>query len=237
MTRVERRGRRVSYSGGVYTVRDGGNVTVTGKAKSRRIVVEGTATVTLNKAAIDLSAASESAAIDASGANLTLVLTGDSTLKGSHALPGVCTNNGGSATISGSGSLTAKGGYAAAGIGGSWNQDNGTVIIESGAVNAEGGYGAAGIGGGAGGAGGTIIISGGTVNALSLGGAGDSAGIGGGATGASGDVSITGGEGTAMSYTGFAVGPGADGEYGAFTGPDGGNTWPENSGGGDFYTW
>jgi hypothetical protein len=40
-----------------------------------------------------------------------------------------------------------------------------------------------------------------------------------------------------MSYTGFAVGPGADGSCGAFTGPDGGNTWPENKGGENPYTW
>jgi len=60
--------------------------------------------------------------------------------------PGVCTNDGDSVTISGTGNLTTTGGEGAAGIGSSWwGSANGTVVIGSGTVNAKGGPCVAGI--------------------------------------------------------------------------------------------
>jgi len=86
------------------------------------------------------------------------------------------------------------------------NTTDGTLIIESGTVNAKGGRGAAGIGGGYGASGGEVIIIGGTVNATGgyNGGAGIGGGAGGTVNhtdgtsiqyngGAGGNVAINGG--------------------------------------------
>jgi hypothetical protein len=144
-------------------------------------------------------------------------------------------------TINGSGSLDAVGGDGSAGIGGSWNQDNGTVIIEGGTVNAEGGFDATGIGGGAGiggggnGSCGTIRISGGTVNATA---GWHGAGIGGGAGGAGGTITINYPSGTSVGAAqslsfvvevsaGRAVGPGENGSGGSFNGVEG--NWPPDT--------
>ena len=98
------------------------------------------------------------------------------------------------------GSLTATSGYNAAGIGGSIQENAGTININSGIVNAlGGGYFSSGIGGGNHAGAGTINISGGTVTAT---GGGFAAGIGtGGYAFASGHdvgtVTISGGTVTA----------------------------------------
>ena len=93
------------------------------------------------------------------------------------------------------GSLTAKGGGSAAGIGGSYNgyhKNNGTknIIITGGTVNATGGQCGAGIGGGSDGGGKNITINGGTVNAK---GGLEGAGIGGGTGGSGENITINGG--------------------------------------------
>ncbi|MGE5404529.1 MAG: hypothetical protein ACM3PP_06285, partial [Candidatus Saccharibacteria bacterium] len=107
------------------------------------------------------------------------------------------------------GSLTATGGYQAAGIGNSWGP-NGTVTIDGGTINTYAGYGGASIGGGESGYG-TVIINGGKVTAISLGGGG--AGIGGG-WGASAGVTINGGTVTATCSGGGAGIGGGQGRTG-----------------------
>ena len=105
------------------------------------------------------------------------------------------------------GSLTANGGYHAAGIGGGDGHD-GQVTITGGEITATGGYGAAGIGGGtgdtdAGGGDGDVTISGGTITAT-----GDyGAGIGGGRYG-NGTVIITDGDITAKATGDYGAGIG-----------------------------
>jgi uncharacterized repeat protein (TIGR02543 family) len=68
-------------------------------------------------------------------------------------------------TISGTGTLNARGGNSGAGIGGGSNSAAGSITIESGTVNATGGVDGAGIGGGLYGDGGTVTITGGTITA------------------------------------------------------------------------
>ena len=112
------------------------------------------------------------------------------------------------------GSLTAKGGGSAAGIGGSYNgyhKNNGTknIIITGGTVNATGGQCGAGIGGGSDGGGKNITISGGTVTAA---GGNYGAGIGGGDYGSGEDITINGGTVTATGgFRGAGIGGGGDG--------------------------
>ena len=97
------------------------------------------------------------------------------------------------------GSLTATGGYGAAGIGGSIEGSGGTVTVYGGVVNATGGGDAAGIGGGYFGDGGTVTVYGGVVNAMG------GAGIGGaGIGGDGGTVTVYGGEVTATGSYGAA---------------------------------
>jgi len=101
-----------------------------------------------------------------------------------------------------SGVVTAKGSYAAAGIGGSWGVNGGTVEILEGQLTATGGVNAAGIGGGQYGDGGTVTITGGVLKASSeFGGAG----IGGGASAVSGGtLSVLGGAAAGTSFNGGA---------------------------------
>ena len=112
------------------------------------------------------------------------------------------------------GSLTAKGGGSAAGIGGSYNgyhKNNGTknIIITGGTVNATGGQCGAGIGGGSDGGGKNITISGGTVTAA---GGNYGAGIGGGDYGSGEDITINGGTVTATGgFRGAGIGGGGSG--------------------------
>jgi hypothetical protein len=94
------------------------------------------------------------------------------------------------------GKITATGGKEAAGIGGGYGGDRGTVQIYGGQVTATGGDGGAGIGGGDGGAGETIAIYGGRVKAT---GGEKAAGIGGGRSKGGGTILINGGYVTATS--------------------------------------
>jgi len=240
-------GSGVSYADGVFTIANGAVVEVTGSTTSSRIVVNGSAVVTLSDASIDLSARNrweneesevEVDVVDpldlSSGANLTLKLTGTNTLIAGFGGAGIHVPAGRALTITSgagegqtSGRLDVTGGGRCAGIGGGRREDGGAITISGGTVNATGGYQGAGIGGGGGyldeeivpgGAGGTIRITGGTVNAAALVGTGDPAAIGGGGYGNSGNVSILGGSGAAGGGALFAVGPGAYGSFGTFTG-------------------
>lgn len=137
--------------------------------------------------------------------------------------------------IDGTGSLEAHGGNLAAGIGGGYRGDNGTVIVNSGTVVATGLKNGAGIGGGqrstyygqsVGGGGGTITINGGRVTAT--GGEGAS-GIGGGGLDpnhgdtnyAGGAITITGGSVAANGGSAVAgIGGGDSGGSGTFSTTD-----------------
>ncbi len=107
--------------------------------------------------------------------------------------------------ISGSGTLTAQGGYNASGIGFSdGNTTAGTITINSGTIVAKGGRDSAGIGGGSGAGSGIITINGGTVSAY---GNKSAAGIGyGWIPGDSGSIAIIGG--TVNAYGGMENGSG-----------------------------
>ena len=106
----------------------------------------------------------------------------------------------------GTGTLTATGAFACAGIGGTDTTDKrngGTVTINGGIVTATGGRAGAGIGGGYEGAGGTVAINGGTVTAT--GGSGVNVGDDGSGIGAGGHSSshgtLTIGENPTTPYT------------------------------------
>ena len=152
--------------------------------------------------------------------NTNIELNGNNTLTSGYGHAGLehnKTDDSGTLTITddkgAAGSLTANGGYGAAGIGGSDKQD-GQVTITGGEITANGGSqgagsGGAGIGGGAGnkqavGGDGDVTISGGTINAT---GGNQAAGIGGGAYG-NGTVTITDGDITAKATGDYGAGIG-----------------------------
>ena len=150
----------------------------------------------------------------------TIILDGDNTVHGiGPDYPGIHVLEGKTLTIDGSGSLTAVGNRAAAGIGGSageycygWMTDLkpatcGSVVINGGTINAIGGSardtnysnmsfgaGGAGIGSGYFCNGGTVVVNGGTITAT---GGICAAGIGTGTQAKSGDITINGGDVTA----------------------------------------
>jgi hypothetical protein len=139
--------------------------------------------------------ASQQAALEMAGADVTLVLEGTNTLVGGRGAAGIHVPARAELRVCGDGALSATGGFGAAGIGGKGNEGAGTVVFESGTVTA-GSESGPGIGGGRnGGAGGIVTITGGRVTAT---GNGASAGIGGGCGtgtgGAGGTVEISGGE-------------------------------------------
>lgn len=165
-------GNNWTYDSGskVFTINDGVDVTVSGSVSDgTRIVVNGTAIITLD--GVSISATGQSPLLLNSGASLTLILADGSTntLTASADWARIQVPAGTILTIrgtSGDGSLTVTGGANAAGIGGAKNISAGTITIYGGS--------------------GTIIINGGDVTAK---GGVWSAGIGSGSTGmASGDV-------------------------------------------------
>lgn len=125
----------------------------------------GEGTLTLNGASIATTTTSPIRI--ASGATVNITLIGDNTLNAScdNGFAGLNVPEGATATISGSGSLTAFGGKQAAGIGGNYGEAGGTINISGGTIKANGGD--PGSGGEASGsygiAGNNITISAGTV--------------------------------------------------------------------------
>jgi len=233
-------GDRWDYANGVYTIKAGVEVEVTGTTASDRVTAAGTATITLDDATINLSGGSASPIDMESGANITLKLRGRNTLSAAGSAAGIHVSTGGTLKITSAngdgqttGVLIVSGGGsggAGAGIGGSMNEPGGTITIAGGNTEAAGGDsaagswgGAAGIGGGGaadnttgGGEAGTITISGGTVHATGHCGAG----IGGGAyaLNTTGRVTISGGEVSAYnSDTGAGIGGGEKGAGGIIT--------------------
>ncbi|GHT02611.1 hypothetical protein AGMMS50276_32580 [Synergistales bacterium] len=94
------------------------------------------------------------------------------------------------------GKLEATSGFWAAGIGGGYFENGGTITINGGNIRAVGSQEGAGIGGGLAGEGGNIFISGGVVDASGIGGAGIGGGEGGAGylgVGNGGNIFISGG--------------------------------------------
>jgi hypothetical protein len=120
------------------------------------------------------------------------------------------------------GDVTATGGKLAAGIGGGYRGNGGTVTIYDGTVNATGATNSAGIGGGgcdssdnSGGSGGTVTVNGGNVTVT---GGYNGAGIGGGWKGDGGTVTINGGTVTITGGNyGAGIGGGDRGDGGTVT--------------------
>jgi hypothetical protein len=188
------------------------------------------ATVTIEEIHVtdSINAADTSAFKLKAGADITLLLKGESSLRtantsASNGNAGFSAPQGTTLAIKDSGE--GNGGLSAtaetiggAGIGGSFWEAGGNISIQSGAVTAAGGKNGAGIGGGSGGESGEIIISGGDVDAL---GGEYGAGIGGGAGAYGGKISIGGGTVYARGgYNGAGLGGGGHDSYG--NGGDGG---------------
>lgn len=169
-----------------------------------RVTVEGTVTLILAdgcdltvNGGIDVSPGNTFTVYGQEGGSGSLVASGEThgSTSGDAGIGGNAdTVDFGDITLAATGTITATGGYRAAGIGGGGKGDNqvrtaGTITISSGTVQGTGGTFAAGIGNGADGSGniGTIRITGGTVT-----GAGDAA-IGAGYNGYAGDIEISGG--------------------------------------------
>jgi len=197
-----------TYSNGLYTIYRSANVTVTGSNQQpspsqRRIEVAQNATgvnITLDGAIITGLGENQSALLLNAGADVTLTLAAGTvnTLTGGTNWAGIQTTSA-TLAIDGTGSLQARGGYLAAGIGGfrvgsGGTNGGGTLTIHNGTITATGGVGGAGIGGGYRGEGGAITIRGGVVTAT---GGVDGAGIGGGSGGEGGTITIRGGVVTA----------------------------------------
>ncbi|GAB6392537.1 MAG: S-layer family protein [Treponematales bacterium] len=210
---------------GVFTISGGAGVEVRGSTTGNRVVVRGTAEITLSGAHIDLSPndtpgdAEPDALIPlalAQGANVTLRLSGTNTLKAGYGSAGVHVPSGRTLTITSaagegqtSGRLDVTGGGFCAAVGGGLSESGGVITISGGTVTATGGIEGAGIGGGDYGSGGTISITGGSVTAAAT---YMAAGIGGGGDGSGGNITITGGTVTANGgQYGAGIGGGVNG--------------------------
>ncbi|GAB6394068.1 MAG: hypothetical protein MdMp024_0380 [Bacteroidales bacterium] len=135
-------------------------------------------------------------------AGTVIINSGTITAIGGYIAAGISANVGsGNVTITG-GTVTATGGIVgSAGIGGGANVHSGNVTITGGTVTATGGNQGAGIGGGVSGSGGNITITGGTVTAT---GGEYATGIGGGYGGEGGNITVSGGMITATGGSGGA---------------------------------
>ena len=195
------------------TTKDDSNPTITsnGQQTDNTITINAGAGTTANVTIKDANIKTDEAAIKTEGkGNVNLNVEGTNTVSSGSNYAGVEKANAGNLTIgseSGSGELTANGGWHGAGIGGGHYRDANDITITGGEVTANGGDGAAGIGGGYYSYGKDITISGGKVVAN---GSGSAAGIGGGHYGNGSNITISGGEVTA---TGGDYGAGIGGGY------------------------
>ena len=118
---------------------------------NRKISIAAGAKVTLSNASINyLAATSDSnkfAGLTCLG-DATITLVGDNIVNGfSQDYPGIYVPLGSTLTIRGTGSIKVAGGGRAAGIGGGYNIDCGSIVIDDGFIEANGGECSAGIGG------------------------------------------------------------------------------------------
>jgi hypothetical protein len=195
--------RTITTSDGDVTLNDGDIVTGTGGANTQLKIAVG-ATVTLAGVTnMDFNNADNSinqgcrTGIECQGSATIILADGTTnTFKGHWERAAVYIPSGNTLTIRGGGTLIADNtncGASGAGIGGSFRQDCGNIVIEGGNITAKGSS-SAGIGGGNHHSCGTITIKGGTINAT---GSGDAAGIGSGREGSCGAITISGGTVTA----------------------------------------
>ncbi|MCD8037372.1 MAG: carbohydrate-binding domain-containing protein, partial [Clostridiales bacterium] len=212
----------------VITIESGGTYTIKGESSTEttvtiKITASDSKAVTITLENVDISSSTKSPLEIDTTSNVTIKLSGTNTLDASGAKykAGLQkTSTGNTLTITGDGSLTAKGGTNAAGIGGGNGKDGSSITISGGTIEATGGTDAAGIGGGYGGNGSNITISSGTVTANGSYGA---AGIGGGCAmqqagnyiGGNGNyIKIIGGTVTATSEGNYNGGAGIGCGYG-----------------------
>ena len=185
------------------------------------LVESGYHAITLNN--LNLKTTDASPFVLAPGTVVKLSVTGENILDGQEAdgFAGLNAPDGTFLVLSGTGSLTARGGDSAAGIGGNDGEAAGNTTVISGNVTATSVSDGAGIGGGYEGGAGTIVITGGTVYAECL--ADDGAGIGCGDDGEGGTITITGGTVTGKSTDddGAGIGGGDNGGPDSITITDG----------------
>lgn len=220
---------------GEYIIKGTASNTITVKGGTHNITLDSvsysgdnTGILIQNNADVTLTLSGSSSINSAKNAGITIESGSSLTIEGNGAVDvkggtfnttmryaGINAGSGAALTIN-SGTVTALGGYNAAGIGGNNNQDGGNITINGGTVTANGQFAAAGIGGGYNGSGGNIEITGGSVTAN--GGMGG-AGIGGGQNGSGGNVIVTGGQVTAKGGTSSdaGIGHGTSGTGGSFT--------------------
>jgi hypothetical protein len=157
-----------------FYIEDGANVRLTNRTTTSRIVIEenAVATLTLQDASIDLHETDWMSPIRLeNGADVTVKLSGESSLKGSlFAGGGIEASKGTWLTITSEegdgetgGKLTVTGGYGAAAQGGGYCLEGGTILIKGGNIHAIGTDTGAAIGGGWYYSGGSITIEGGIV--------------------------------------------------------------------------
>ena len=187
--------RTITASDGEVTLNDGDIVTGTGGENTQLKIADG-ATVTLAGVTNKDFTTGYRTGIECQGSATIILADGSTnTFKGHWERAAVYIPSGNTLSIRGGGTLIAdNNGANGAGIGGSFQQDCGNIVIEGGNITAKGSAGA-GIGGGSNGKScGTITIKGGTINAT---GSGYSAGIGSGQEGSCGVITISGGTITA----------------------------------------
>ena len=198
---------------GDYEAQDGYMLTGT-IDNTIKISIAAGASITLNNVSINASG-TQSDDTDWAGitclGNATITLVGTNVVNACAVLfPGIQAGGAGTTlTINGTGSLTATGGYGAAGIGNGYGGTCGNISITGGEIIAKGGVYAAGIGSGDHGSCGNISISGGNITAT---GGGNAAGIGSGQNGECGDITIGSAVlGSATRGTGnqYDIGPGS----------------------------
>lgn len=233
-------GLKVTYENG--TVKDNipatSEITIVGTASQFLVRVEGgvTAKVRLSDVKINLSNLGVCAFEIKDSSTVTLELDGNNELNSGYDRAGLSVSDGSTIEIMDTdqnGSLLAKGGYHAAGIGGSRNHNIltnlncGRILIRGGNITATGGQFAAGIGGGNWGNATYIEISGGTVVASTTASSNDfsntnAAGIGGGTRGDAGHIVIKGDAHVTASGVMESAGIGGGGGGGGQTSGSGG---------------
>ncbi|MGI5868822.1 MAG: beta strand repeat-containing protein, partial [Kiritimatiellia bacterium] len=169
-----------------------------------------------------------------SGANVTLFLAGNNSLRSGDRRAGIEVATGRTLSITNAPGddaafLSVRGAYLGAGIGSGGSGNGGTITISGGTVEATGGSWSAGIGGGGYGDGGTVTINGGTVTAT---GGYNGAGIGGGDDNDGGTVTISGGVVAATGVDGGAGIGGGDKGDGGTVAISGGTVFAQGSDGG-----
>lgn len=216
-------GEDYSYSNDTLTILSSKDITISGTTTKDHIDIGAnvTANVTIENLNIDVSSKDWTSAIYVNTNNgvLNLTLSESNQLKSGYNSAGLSVGSGATLVITeqSSGSLEARGGLGASGIGGGYGGAKvGTVVINNGTVNAYGGgsnsdrgvyHGGCGIGG----SNGTITINGGSINAQ--GGDGPGAGLGGNNT----SVLITGGSVYARGTWGYADIGGNGGDAGVLS--------------------